>query len=193
MKIVRSAFLKSFLILIFLTILLGVIYPLAVDAILHTTFPNSAEGSLIIKDQKILGSKLIGQNFTRPEYFWGRLSATSPNPYNAASSSGSNFGTNNPDLITAVQARINDLKKFDPNNRQPIPVDLVTASASGLDPDISLAAAYYQVNRVAKARALDPQIIIDLIKKHTSARQFKIFGEVTVNVLELNLDMDHKL
>jgi K+-transporting ATPase ATPase C chain len=181
----------SVLLFIFLTLLLGVVYPAAVTGIAQAVFPHQAEGSLITgKDGKVLGSELIGQNFSDPKYFWGRLSATSPQPYNAASSSGSNFGVNNPALHDAVKGRVDALQKADPDNKTPIPVDLVTASGSGLDPHISLAAANYQISRVAKARGLQYDAVKDLVTQHSQGRFLGILGEPVVNVLTLNLALD---
>jgi len=176
---------------IVLTILLGVAYPALTTAVIQTLFPGQAQGSLITgKDGKVLGSTLIGQNFSDPKYFWGRLSATSPQPYNAASSSGSNFGVNNQSLLDAVKARVDALHKADPGNTAPIPVDLVTASGSGLDPHISPAAANYQIARVAKARGLEYKEVQSLVTENTQGRQFGILGEPVVNVLSLNLVLD---
>lgn len=172
------------------TILFGAAYPAICTAVVKVLFPEQAEGSLITKGDKVLGSKLIGQNFSDPKYFWGRISATSPYAYNAASSSGSNFGSANPDLLKAVQGRIDDLKKADPDNTKPIPVDLVTSSGSGLDPHISPAAAQYQLARVAKVRGIGENEVKKLINQYTTGRQFGILGEPTVNVLELNLALD---
>ena len=143
-----------------------------------------------MRDDKIVGSSLISQSFQDPKYFWGRLSATSPMPNNASASSGSNFGPTNPALLEAVKARIDALKMADPDNALPIPVDLVTASGSGLDPDISLAAAYYQAPRVARERGLQPQAVLALIAAHSRGRWLGILGEPRVNVLELNLALD---
>jgi K+-transporting ATPase ATPase C chain len=180
----------SLVTLVLFTFLLGFIYPGIVTLVLQTVFPHAANGSLITdKNGKVLGSELIGQNFTQAKYFWGRLSATIP-AYNAASSSGSNFGVNNPDLLKAVQARIKDLHDADPDNTAPIPVDLVTASASGLDPHISLAAAEYQVMRVAHARNISSREVHDLITQNTNGRQLGFLGEPSVNVLKLNLALD---
>ena len=180
----------SFVSFILMTVLFGFLYPAVVTLILQIAFPHQANGSLLQdKDGKVVGSELIGQNFTQPKYFWGRLSATTP-AYNAASSSGSNFGVNNPALITAVQGRIKDLHDTDPENKSPIPVDLVTASASGLDPHISPAAAAYQAARVAKARSLDIGIVSDLIAQNTEGYQLGFLGEPRVNVLKLNLALD---
>ncbi|HMN29152.1 MAG TPA: potassium-transporting ATPase subunit KdpC, partial [Caldilineaceae bacterium] len=176
--------------LLLLTLLTGLVYPLAVTGIAQALFPNQANGSLVIQNGQTVGSALIGQNFTDPKYFWGRLSATAPMPYNAAASSGSNLGPLNPALTDAVQARIAALKAADPANTAPIPVDLVTAAASGLDPQISPAAAAYQVQRVAAARGLDEAVVRDLVARHTQGRQFGFLGEVRVNVLQLNLALD---
>jgi len=173
-----------------LTVVTGVIYPLAVTGIAKVTFPDAASGSLIVKDGKAVGSRLIGQNFADPKYFWGRPSATSPMPYNASASSGSNQGPLNPALAEAVKGRIETLKAADPGNTRPIPADLVSASASGLDPHISPAAADYQIERVAKARQLDPSVVKAMVAKYTEERQWSIFGEPRVNVLELNLALD---
>ncbi len=176
--------------LVLFTILTGLIYPLAVTGIAQRVFPRQANGSIIMKNDKAVGSKLIGQQFDNPEYFWGRLSATIPYPYNGGSSTGSNLGPNNPDLIKAVQARIDALRADDPANTAKPPVDLVTASGSGLDPHISLAAAEYQIHRVAKARGLDDARVRDVVAKNTSGRWLGVMGEPVVNVLELNLMLD---
>ena len=175
---------------VLLTAVTGVAYPLAVTGIAHLAFPEAANGSLIVNDGKVVGSRLIGQNFTDPGYFWGRPSATSPMPYNASASAGSNLGPLNPALSDAVKGRIETLRAAAPDNPKPIPVDLVTASASGLDPQISPAAAEYQVERVAKARQLDPGVVRALVIKYTEGRQWRIFGEPRINVLELNLALD---
>lgn len=179
--------LVSFLVL---TVITGLLYPFAVTAVAQVAFPVQANGSLIMKDGKAVGSTLIGQSFDDPKYFWGRLSATSPYPYNAGASSGSNLGPTNKALTDEVQARIDALHQADPGNTAPIPVDLVTSSGSGLDPNISPAAAEYQANRVAKARGMDPAKVRALIAQFTEARQFFIFGEPHVNVLQLNLALD---
>jgi K+-transporting ATPase ATPase C chain len=170
---------------------------LLVTGIAHAVFPRQAEGSLIERDGVCVGSALIGQNFDEPKYFWGRLSATQttddppkPLPYNAASSSGSNLGPLNPDLMKAAQTRIDALKAADPENKLPIPVDLVTSSASGLDPQISPAAAEYQLARVARARGMKEDDLRKLINQHTQTRTLGLLGEPRVNVLELNLDLD---
>jgi potassium-transporting ATPase KdpC subunit len=178
------------------TFLTGIIYPMAVTGIAQIVFPNQANGSLIIKDGKAVGSELIGQSFDSPNYFWGRLSATGTFPYNAfnaenlTASSGSNYGPLNPALTDMVQARIDALKAADPSNTALIPVDLVTASGSGLDPQISVAAALYQVHRVAQARGLTEAEVKTLVDKYTKGRQFFILGEPRVNVLLLNLALD---
>jgi K+-transporting ATPase ATPase C chain len=173
-----------------LTLLTGVIYPLAVTGVAQIAFPHQANGSLIVEDGQARGSELIGQPFSDPRYFWGRLSATSPFPYNAASSSGSNKGPLNPALTDAAQARIAALQQADPQNTQPIPVDLVTASGSGLDPHISVAAALYQVPRVARARGWSEAQVRAQVDRFTEGRQFGILGERRVNVLKLNLALE---
>jgi len=175
---------------ILLSIITGLIYPLLVTGIGQAAFPAQAAGSLIERDGKLIGSRLIGQNSTDPQYFWSRPSATAPQPYNAAASGGSNLGPLNPALKDAVDARVQALRAADPDNTQPIPVDLVTASASGLDPHISPAAADYQIARVAQARGLAPEIVRKLVAAWTEDRQWGIFGEPRVNVLELNLALD---
>jgi len=182
--------------LLMFTLITGVIYPLLVTGIAQVIFPSQANGSLIIKDGQAVGSALIGQSFDDPKYFWGRISATGTFPYNAfnaenlTASSGSNYGPLNPALISMVQARIDALKKTDPANTALIPVDLVTASGSGLDPHISIAAAEYQIHRVAQARGLNAADVKALVDKYTQGRQFGFLGEPTVNVLELNLALD---
>ncbi len=169
------------------TVITGIVYPLVVTGIAQVAFHHQANGSLIqSNDGKYVGSELIGQPFDSPGYFWSRPSATTPSPYNAASSSGSNYGPLNPALLDAVQNRINALKATDPNNTLPIPVDLVTYSASGLDPHISVAAALYQVPRVARERGLSESQVTALVNRFTQGRQLGIFGEPRVNVLLLN-------
>jgi K+-transporting ATPase ATPase C chain len=173
-----------------LSVVTGVVYPLAVTGIAKVVFPDQAAGSLIVKDGKPVGSRLIGQNFTDPKYFWGRPSATSPQPYNASASGGSNLGPLNPALVDAVKGRIEALKAADPGNAAPIPADLVTASASGLDPHISPAAAEYQVMRVARLRGLSASAVRRLIADNTEDRQLGFLGERRANVLNLNLALD---
>ncbi len=175
-----------------LTVVTGIVYPLIVTVVAQVVFPFQANGSLIVKDGKPVGSALIGQPFDDPKYFWGRPSATTPFQYNAGSSSGSNLSPTNPDLVKAVQARVDALRAADPGNRAPVPVDLVTASGSGLDPHISPAAALYQVPRVARVRKLTPQAVQRLIDRHTEGRFLGLFGEPRVNVLKLNLALDGK-
>jgi K+-transporting ATPase ATPase C chain len=186
----RSLIRPATTILFLLTLITGILYPLAVTGMAQVLFPRQANGSLIDRDGKILGSELIGQSFDDPKYFWGRPSATAGFPYNAAASSGSNLGPSNPALKDVVEARIAALRAADPGNTQPIPVDLVTASASGLDPHISLAAALYQVPRVARLRGLAESAVLDLVGRYTAGRQFGFFGEPRVNVLLLNLALD---
>jgi potassium-transporting ATPase KdpC subunit len=185
-KQVKSAFLS----LIALTIITGVIYPLLVTGMAQIFFSKQANGSLIYREGRPMGSALIGQQFNDPKYFWGRLSATSPFAFNAASSSGSNLGPSNPALLEAVKARIKALRIADTDNTNLIPVDLVTSSASGLDPHISLAGAYYQATRIARFRGLSQDTVKALIAKHTCGRLFGFIGEPVVNVLELNLALD---
>ncbi len=160
-----------------LTALTGVVYPLAVTALARVAFPDQATGSVIWRDGKAVGSSLIGQNFADPKYFWGRPSATQPMPYNGGSSSGSNQGPSNPALADAVKARVEALRTADPGNAAPVPVDLVTASASGLDPHISVAAAEYQAGRVARLRGLSLDAVQSLIRRHTEGRVLGVFGE----------------
>jgi len=168
----------------------GIAYPLATTGIARLVFPSQAAGSLVIRDGKPVGSALIGQNFTHPAYFWGRPSATAPQPYNASASSGSNLGPLNPALTEAAKGRIEALKAADPDNKLPIPADLVTASASGLDPHISPAAAAYQVGRIARARKLTVETVAALVARNTEDRQLGLFGAARVNVLKLNLALD---
>lgn len=172
------------------TLITGVIYPLLTMGIGKVFFPQQALGSLIKKDGNFVGSGLIGQNFTDPKYFWGRPSATGPYPNNAAASSGSNQGPLSPVLMDAVNGRIAALKQADPDNKLPVPVDLVTASASGLDPEITPAAAIYQIDRVAKTRGFTAEQVIKLVQNHIQDRQFGILGEPRVNVLALNIALD---
>ena len=187
LKQIRIAILST----VVATVLLGVLYPLAVTVIAQVLFPNQANGSLIYKDGKPVGSRLIGQSFDDPKYFWSRPSATGPMPYNGASSSGSNLGPTNPDFLKSVQARVDALHKADPdNNKEPVPVDLVTASGSGLDPHITPAAAQYQLKRVARVRNMSEQTVAELIQKSTQGKFLGLIGEPGVNVLELNLALD---
>jgi len=188
---VRSAIIRPAIVLFaILTVLTGIIYPFLVTGIAAIAFPDQARGSLIMRNGKSVGSQLIGQSFSDPKYFWSRPSATSPQPYNAASSGASNLGPLNPALTDAVKMRILALKAADPGNRAPIPVDLVTASGSGLDPHISVAAAQYQIARVARARSLDVWAVQALVAAHEQRRLWGLFGEPRVNVLELNLALD---
>ena len=173
-----------------LSLLTGFLYPLIVTGIGQAAFPNQANGSVILAGDRAVGSSLLGQPFSGPQYFWSRPSATAPQPYNGAASSGSNQGPLNPALESAVKERIAALRAADPGNTAPVPIDLVTASGSGLDPDISPAAAEYQVARVARARHLPEQNVRDLVQRATVGRTFGILGEPRVNVLELNLSLD---
>ena len=173
-----------------LSVITGIAYPLAVTGAGKALFPAQAAGSLIVNDGKVVGSSLLGQSFTDPKYFWSRPSATSPMPYNAANSGGSNQGPLNPAFVDAIKGRIAALKAADPGNTKSIPVDLVTASGSGLDPHISLEGALYQLDRVARIRNLSPQLVRKLINQHTESALLGLFGEERVNVLELNLDLD---
>jgi K+-transporting ATPase ATPase C chain len=181
---------SSLMVFFILTILTGVAYPLAVTGIAQLLFPHQANGSLVYKDGKPIGSTLVGQPFDDPKYFWGRPSATAPFPYNASASSGSNLGPSNPALTEAVEMRVAVLKAADPRNEAPVPVDLVTASGSGLDPHISPAAAEYQVRRVARARGKEEAVVRTLAIQHTEGRQLRLLGERRVNVLALNLALD---
>ena len=199
MSIIRTQLRPAIAALVILTIITGIIYPLVVTGIAQIVFPYQANGSIMLgKDGKPLGSELIGQQFDDPKYFWGRLSATSTFPYNAfnadnlTGSSGSNYGPLNQALIDAVQTRVDALKAADPDAARTalIPVDLVTASGSGLDPHISVAAAIYQVHRVAQARGLSDEAVQTLVNQYTKGRQFGFLGEPVVNVLELNLALD---
>lgn len=180
----------ALLLFLILTVITGLAYPGAVTAIAQLAMNDKANGSLIVADGKTLGSSLIGQPFSDPRYFWSRPSATSPQPYNALGSSGSNQGPTNPALIEAVQQRIAALRAADPNNKTPVPLDLVTASGSGLDPHISPAAAEYQVGRVAGVRNIDAGRVQTLVTRHTEGRQLGVLGEPRVNVLQLNRELD---
>ena len=175
---------------ILMTVVTGVLYPLAVTGVAKLAFPDKAAGSLIVRDGKTVGSALIGQSFTDPGHFWGRPSATGPMPYNAGGSSGSNQGPLNPALVDAVKERTEALKAADPDNTLPVPVDLVTASASGLDPHISVAGAQYQAGRVARKRGIEPALVQSLIARHTEGRMLGVLGEPRVHVLALNLALD---
>jgi potassium-transporting ATPase KdpC subunit len=178
------------LMLVLMTLLTGVVYPLVVTGVAQLAFPRQAAGSLVMREGKVVGSELIGQAFADPGHFWGRPSATGPVPYNAGVSSGSNLGPLNPALAAAVAARVKALRDADPGNGAPVPVDLVTASGSGLDPHISPAAALYQVPRIARLRALDPGLLRRLVADHTEGRMLGMLGEPRVNVLKLNLALD---
>jgi K+-transporting ATPase ATPase C chain len=189
----------AFLLLLALTVLTGGIYPLVVTGVAQLAFPRQANGSLIVSDGQALGSVLIGQPFDDPKYFWGRLSATGTFAYNAfnaehlTASSGSNYGPLNPALLAAVRDRVDALRAADPGNTASVPVDLVTASGSGLDPHISVAAALYQLPRVARERGLSEDQVRQLMDRFTQGRQLGILGEPTVNVLMLNLALDGRL
>lgn len=185
-----KTFKPALLLFVLLSLITGLLYPLAVTAISRLVFPEQAAGSLLVQNGRPVGSKLIGQNFSDPKYFWGRLSATSPQPYNASASSGSNLGPLNPVLTDNIRARVEALHAADPDNHSPIPVDLVTASGSGLDPEISPAAAAYQSARVAQTRGMEKAKVDALIAQNTESRQFGFFGEPRVNVLKLNLALD---
>ena len=188
-----KSFLRPMLVLfVALSVVTGVVYPAVVTAIGQAAFSHQANGSLIERDGKVIGSAIIGQQFDAPGYFWGRLSATTPNPYNAGNSGGSNLGPTNPALADAVKQRIAALRAADPGNTKPVPVDLVTASGSGLDPQISPAAAEFQVERVARARGVSADDVRKLVASATQKRQWRIFGEPRVNVLQLNLALDGK-
>jgi len=180
----------SLVLFVLLSALTGVLYPVAVTVLAHAFFPDEAAGSLIVRDGRPVGSRLIGQSFTSPRYFWSRLSATAPFPYNAAASSGSNLGPRNKALRENALARVTALRALDPGNPAPVPIDLATASGSGLDPHISIAAARYQAARVARARGLAASVVDAEIARATSPRALGIFGEPVVNVIELNLALD---
>ena len=186
----RAQIRPALMALLIFTVLTGLIYPLVVTGIAQLIFPRQANGSLIVQNGQTVGSSLIGQQFTDPKYFWGRLSATGPYPYNASASSGSNLGPTNPALLDEVKARVAALQAADPGNTQPIPVDLVTSSGSGLDPDISVAAALYQLPRVARLRGLSESAVRSVVDKYTKGRTLGFLGEPRVNVLQLNLALD---
>jgi potassium-transporting ATPase KdpC subunit len=177
-------------IFVVLTAITGLAYPAVMTVIGQTAFHDQANGSLVEQNGKVAGSTLIGQQFDAPQYFWGRLSATSPMPYNAQNSGGSNLGPNNPALLDEIKGRLDALKAAGSDMSKPVPVDLVTSSGSGLDPEISPAAAAYQIARVAKARNLASNDVEALVERYTSGRQFGILGEPRVNVLKLNLALD---
>jgi K+-transporting ATPase ATPase C chain len=186
----KSNFKTALLMFVVLSVVTGLIYPGAVTGIAQLAMGDKADGSLIVANGKAVGSDLIGQPFSGPHYFWGRPSATSPQPNNGLASSGSNQGPTNPALVEAVEQRIKALRDADPGNKAPIPADLVSASGSGLDPHISPAAAEYQVGRVARTRNLDPQRVRTVVERHTRGRQFGILGEPRVNVLQVNRSID---
>lgn len=182
---------QAVLVFIGLTVITGVAYPVVMTVVAQVAFPHQANGSLIERDGKVVGSELIGQQFDDPRFFWSRPSATSPTPYNAAASTGSNYGPTNPAQLDAVLGRVKALRTANPDQSNRVPVDSVTASGSGLDPHISLAAAEYQVVRVAKARGVSVQTVRELVAQHTAGRQLGLLGEPRVNVLELNLAIDN--
>ncbi len=181
---------QSVVALVVLGVIVGVVYPLAVTGVSQAFFSHKAGGSMIVQDAKIVGSELIGQPFSDPGYFWSRPSATAPIPYNAAASSGSNLGPTNPALLKAVEERIQVLRATDPGSIEPVPVDLITSSGSGLDPHISPAATEYQVERVARARGMTAEAVRALVAEHTKGRLWGVFGEPRVSVLALNLALD---
>ena len=174
---------------VLLTLVTGVVYPLAVTGVAKAAFPEQAAGSLVVQDGKTLGSALIGQNFADPKFFWGRPSATSPMAYNGQGSAGSNLGPLNPALTDAIKGRVDALRAADPGNKAAVPVDLVTTSASGLDPEISVAAAEYQVGRIARVRHLAPEVVEGIVARHIRGRLLGVFGEPRVNVLDMNLEL----
>jgi potassium-transporting ATPase KdpC subunit len=187
----KTTMLKSALIVfVMLTIITGIAYPLAVTAVAQLAFPHQTNGSLIVNADKIVGSELLGQGFDDPKYFWGRPSATAAFPYDASSSTGSNLGPTNPDQLKAVHGRLDAIHQAQPNDSRPVPIELVTASASGLDPEISPAAAEYQITRIAKARGLSEEKVRTLVATQTQGRTFGVLGEPRVNVLKLNLALD---
>jgi potassium-transporting ATPase KdpC subunit len=186
----RQELRAALVLFVLLSVVTGIAYPLLVTGIGHVAFARQAQGSMIERAGKPLGSALLGQPFDAPQYFWGRLSATAPQPYNGASSGGSNLGPTNPALLDSVAMRVQALRAIDPGNHQPVPVDLVSASGSGLDPDISPAAAEYQVGRIARIRGLSEARVRELVAGHRSERFLGVLGEPRVNVLELNLALD---
>jgi len=186
----REQLRPAIFIFIILTAITGILYPLFVTVIAQTFFHTEANGSLVYQDGKIVGSVLIGQSFDGPKYLWGRLSTTSPVPYNASSSSGSNIGPSNGALLEIVKSRIEKLRAVDPKNKAPIPVDLATSSASGLDPHISLAGAYYQIPRITRERGLSVNIVKNIIDRNAKGRLFGLIGEPVVSVLKVNMDLD---
>lgn len=185
----RTHLLPALLVLLALTLVTGVAYPLVVTGIAQTVFPQRANGSLVRRGDVVVGSELVGQTFSDPKWFWGRPSSTSPST-NGAASSGSNLGPTNPALADAVDSRVKALRAADPSNRDPIPVDLVTASASGLDPEITPAAARFQVSRVARARGVPRDRVLSLVERHVEGRTLSLLGEPRVNVLMLNLELE---
>jgi K+-transporting ATPase ATPase C chain len=188
---VKSELRACLILFALLTVLTGVVYPAVVTLVAQAAFPHQANGSILVRDGKTIGSELIGQPFDDPRYFWGRPSATDATPYNAASSNGSNLGPTNPDLLDTVRKRVEAIRKAHPDQTGPVPVELVTASGSGLDPQIGLAAAEYQVRRVAKARSLSPDQVRRLVAEHTESRTLGVLGKPRVNVLELNLALNN--
>ncbi|HEX3839114.1 MAG TPA: potassium-transporting ATPase subunit KdpC [Steroidobacteraceae bacterium] len=186
----RSLIRPALVLFLFFTVLTGLVYPLVITGIAQAAFGPAASGSIIFRGDKPIGSSLIGQNFSDAKYFWGRPSATSPQPYAGTASTGSNLGPLNPALIDGIKGHIQALQAADPGNRAPIPVDLVTASASGLDPQESIAAALYQAPRVARARGMPLSVLRTVIEAHSQARWLGVFGEPRVNVLALNLALD---
>jgi K+-transporting ATPase ATPase C chain len=185
----RTQILPAFLLFLALTLLTGIVYPFAVTGIAQALFPDAANGSLVTRKGRVVGSDLVGQAYSDPKWFWGRPSATTP-PANASASSGSNLGPTNPALVEAVAERVKALREADPDNREPIPVDLVTASASGLDPHVSPAAARFQAGRVARARGLPLERVLALVERHVEGRTLGLLGEPRVNVLRLNLSLE---
>jgi K+-transporting ATPase ATPase C chain len=190
MRTVGKTLLQSLTMLLALSVLTGLLYPLVVTGMAQLLWPMQANGSLLVQQGHLIGSRLLSQPFTDDKHFWPRPSATTPAPYDGMASGGSNLGPTNPAQIEAVRKNLQTLQQSDPSNSLPVPVDLVTASGSGLDPDISPAGAYYQVARVARARGLDPSRVRQLVGEHTELRQWGLLGEPRVNVLELNLALD---